>query len=202
MTLPYDVVYLDLDRTLFRTDDFMSKLWQTLADLYGWAKLTQESNRLAGHYVHQDDGQKLYDLSAHLKEVNIEPADAYGRLHHSKLAGDDWLYPDAVKLVGWLSTHSRVEILTYGAHDFQRLKLDFCPKLADVPATIIQTDKADWLRGKTSTLLIDDKPVAAGEGVDVLQIVHGGARQGDATGQRVYGSLSEVLAQLQQNVDK
>ena len=194
-------VYLDLDRTLFRTDEFMGELWQVIAELYREPEYAEEATRLANHYVPQSDGQPLYDLSTHLRALGLNPEMLYPQLVQSRLSEIDWLYDGAVQLIDWLVDNTEVRILTYGAETFQRLKLALCPKLAGIPVTIIQSDKAEWLASQRAAgVLIDDKAVAVPATMQLLHVAH------DASAQQVNGdthdSLTTVFSKLKQIVDK
>lgn len=197
-------IYLDLDRTLFRTDDFTVPLWQTIAELYDRPEYAAEASRVKEYYL-PNDVQPLYGLAHHAASVGIRDRALFDKLANSKLSQTDWLYPGADELITWLRARGAVEVLTWGEDDFQSLKLQLCPLLTALPAHIIQTNKATWLKDRAPALIVDDRPLAPqlkGSGVDAIQILHADARSTGNVAWPVVGSLVELLEYLKQNIDK
>jgi hypothetical protein len=166
-------VYLDVDRTLFDTDLFDTLRWQLLEREYGVD--VAERQRQPTFYSYRDD-MWFYDFSAHMKDMGLPVDEVYERVRCSELADGRLEYPGVRELVEWVQTCGVVRLLTYGADDYQRLKVALCPSLQGLETIVTQSGKGRLFRSQAlarPAWMVDDKPIG-GElpaGVQSTQVV-------------------------------
>lgn len=151
-------VYLDLDRTLFRTND-AGKIWHQIAEHYPNISPEAEKPRAAQFYVRPVEDLYYYDFSAHLRDLGFEPSEVYAYLEASPLANNQLLFDGAVELIDWIKTRATPAILTFGIDDYQRLKIALCPALAGLDVNVTLQPKGEWLKDKGACWLVDDKAI-------------------------------------------
>lgn len=153
-----NVLFLDLDRTLFDTARFMPVLWHALAKRYGLdydhcMALVPQFYRALGDY-------RYYDLKIHLQEgLGIDPDEAIEAVT-PELASYDFMFPDAAELLEWQKTHYEIRVLTFGPEWVQRFKLRFAPDIAHLPCDMILEPKSDFIAREYAGrrgLLVDDR---------------------------------------------
>lgn len=154
------LLLLDFDRTLFRTD----YCWQDFA-----AALAQAANKPDDTYVSsyesflKDEGRlQMIDYNKILGQTGVAKEVIWQNLQKIA-AGKDYLFDDARQLLGQrkkLEEKFELAILTFGQEQYQRLKLNLVPEIADLPQFIIQTLKTDFISSKFAGrrgVLVDDK---------------------------------------------
>ncbi len=152
-------VYLDVDRTLFNTDLFDELRWQLLRQKYGVD--SNERARQPEFYRRWDD-MWFYDFSAHMNDIGISVDEVYEYLHGSALADGRLEYDGVGELVEWIQVHGTARLLTYGADDYQRLKVVLCPSLQGLEIITTQASKGHFFATHTlngSIWMVDDKPI-------------------------------------------
>lgn len=151
------IVYLDLDRTLFKTAD-MDTVWEYIGNVYPEATEAFDS---AENYFHYVGEQYYYDMSAHLASLGLNPEEVYAAVANSDLADGRLQAEGSKELIETLVGDGyEVQVLTFGSDDYQRFKASLCPALREVP--IVTT-----LRAKSEVLeelgiecwLVDDRPL-------------------------------------------
>lgn len=176
MTLP--TVYLDLDRTLFRTDE-VGEIWHELERVHpDVIDAAKEHGRRDEFYIWSDD-MYYHDVSAQLRLLGFDPADIYDELQKSRLGDGRFEYTGCHELISYLKTVANVVILTYGADEYQRFKATLCPSLRGIDLVSIVEPKPPWLRENTAAgWLVDDKPVGNDlpKSVQFVQVCHGGEK--------------------------
>jgi len=153
------LVYLDVDRTLYRTDAANMIVWQQIATMAPEIDPESEYQRGAQFHVSSQNGLYYYDFTRHLEDCGLNAAQIYAALKASPIADNRLLFPGAIELVTWLEAHARVALLTYGSDDYQRLKVALCPALKNLPIYTTQQPKAQWLETTEPCWLVDDKPI-------------------------------------------
>lgn len=194
-------IYVDLDRTLFQTEQ-LPTIVEQLAQLYPQINADRFYDARTEYYV-EAGTQYYHDMSAQLESVGLEPTTVYRALRTSPIADNRLLFPGGEALADWLSKRGNVFILTYGADAYQRCKAALCPALDRLPVITTLENKATWLQrevGDGPALLIDDKPLGneLPNAVAFIQVALEGksaVRQGDWP---AADSLGAVLALLQQ----
>lgn len=194
-------VYLDVDRTLFDTDLFDKLRWQLLEREYGVD--VAERQRQPTFYSYRDD-MWFYDFSAHMKDMGLPVDEVYERVRCSELADGRLEYPGVRELVEWVQTCGVVRLLTYGADDYQRLKVALCPSLQGLETIVTQSGKGRLFRSQAlarPAWMVDDKPIG-GElpaGVQFIQVDFSGAHGKKTEAWPVVASLQNVLEVLQKS---
>lgn len=153
------VVYLDLDRTLFRTSEFGPQKWPLLEKMYPQINGESEHARQSQFYVRNGDSY-AYDFSAHLESLELDLGEVYDILNKSALADGRLEYDGVADLVSWIRQRGEVKVLTYGVDEYQRLKASLCPSLKGVEIITTLRPKAEYLADKGDVWLVDDKYLA------------------------------------------
>lgn len=172
--------YLDLDRTLFRTDQ-AAEVFAMIEQLYpanyharnGYA-------RRAEHYVYprQALGDRVtyyHDVAQWLRDVGIDEQEAFARLSRSTLADGRFEYSGVAQLVSELRAHGDVKLLTYGEDRYQRFKASLCPSLKGLEIITTLEPKSDYLNefGRKGDWVIDDKRIEGLKpGITAIRVVH------------------------------
>lgn len=151
------IIYLDLDRTLFKTGA-VSTLWQSISEQH-----PEIGDAFAGRetYYHYVDDLYYYDMGAHLSALGLEPEAVYGELIASGYADGRFEYDGAGELVESLLDHGYdVRIMTFGSDDYQRFKASLCPSLLGLPIITTLRPKPEVLEDlEDGCWLVDDRPL-------------------------------------------
>lgn len=153
------VVYLDLDRTLYRTSLATKEKWRVVSEWYPHIDGAEAHAAQHDFYVY-DESAYAYDFSAHVAGLGLNVPEAYEILRQSELADGRLEYDGVAELVAHARTIGDVQVLTYGMDDYQRLKASLCPSLASVPVVTTLRPKGEFLQDKGDVWLVDDKPLA------------------------------------------
>lgn len=153
------LVYLDVDRTLYRTDDAAMVVWQLIAAWHPTIDPHVEYKRGVEFRVRGQKGLYYYDFTRHIENCGLDAAATYMALKASPIVDNSLLFPGAIELVSWLKVNSRAALLTYGSDDYQRLKISLCPALQGIPVYTTRQPKAEWLEATEPCWLVDDKPI-------------------------------------------
>lgn len=151
-------VFLDLDRTLYRTTAAGMAKWQKIGELYPQVNAITEHDRQHEFYRRSGDTY-AYDFTAHVEALGLMPEVVYDQLRQSELADGRMEHDGVYDLVSWLQSVADVKILTYGIDDYQRLKASLCPSLQDVEVITTLGGKDEYLQDKGCVWLVDDKPL-------------------------------------------
>lgn len=161
-------LYLDLDRTLFRTTQFCREYWYTLAELFPTIKPEYElTSARQTEFYRYNQGLYTYDLMAHLENIGVDAKEAQRYITRSSLADGRFEYPGVAALIQWARSKGEVAVLTYGMEATQRFKVGLCPSLAGVPIITIlhpktqffQTLLQDDAETRAVIWMVDDKPI-------------------------------------------
>ena len=197
------MVYLDLDRTLYRTDLSGQLIWQEVSRLYPRVDANQRQSQ-RDFYIHRGD-LYAYDFSAHLVSLDLNPVEVYQQIRQSELADGRLEYKGVSDLVSWIRQNGEVKVLTYGVDDFQRLKAALCPSLDGVQVITVLKPKSDFFKNLEldgRVWMVDDKPIGEElpEGVRFIQVIHGGVEAGCWLECPIAMSLSDTLNLLQKSI--
>lgn len=152
-------IFLDLDRTLYRTDLGTQLIWQRIASKFSDVDASRELGRQSEFYVHEGNSYP-YNMRAHLVSLGLEADQVYEYLRRTEIADGRLEYEGVGELVSWARSAGEVSILTYGYDDYQRLKAALCPSIADLGVITTLKPKGDFLRTiQGDAWLVDDKPV-------------------------------------------
>ncbi|MGB4767762.1 MAG: hypothetical protein WBP22_00735 [Candidatus Saccharimonas sp.] len=158
------VFYLDLDRTLFRTEN-ASDIFAMIEELYPESYRTQGAYaRLSEHYVYprseQGDTTTYYhDVTEWLVDIGLNPQEVFARLLKTPIADGRFEYDGVGRLVSALRKRGEVKIFTYGEDRYQRFKANLCPSLRNVDIITTIGSKVEYLNeyGLDGDWMIDDK---------------------------------------------
>ena len=155
-------IYLDLDRTLFKTSEFIGEVWQVIGEVNDGVDSSAELSRLADFYIENqdDDDYRDYDFSKHLKAVGLPVAEVYGVIR-DRLKSDHFEPAGVSRLLRRLDELGlAVKIFTYGRDDFQKLKFDLSPFLAEYELiTTLKPKHTFFEELAQKAILLDDKPI-------------------------------------------
>ena len=195
------VVYLDLDRTLFKTDLGVKLIWQEIAKINSGVDVDRELAAISDFYAYSEDAY-AYDLVTHIASLGLDSSHIFDELRLSEIADGRLEYKGAKELINWINTNGgQVKVLTYGFDDYQRLKASLCPSITSVEVITTLGAKMEYLKDKGNLWLIDDKvPSNIVDNVNFIQAI-GYNDVADATGGRfpVARSLNEVKDLLAKN---
>ena len=151
------IVYLDLDRTLFKTAD-MAAVWEYISNLYPEAADAFDS---AEDYFHYIGDMYYYDMGAHLTSLGLEPTEVYAAVADSELADGRLEIEGTKELIASLVRDGyEVQVLTFGSDDYQRFKASLCPALREVPVVTTLRAKSEVLEELGDECwLVDDRPL-------------------------------------------
>ena len=158
------VFYLDLDRTLFRTEK-ANDIFAMIEQLYPEHYQAQGAYaRLSEHYVYprseQGDTTTYYhDVTEWLVDIGLNPQEVFARLLETPIADGRFEYNGVARLVSELRKRGEVKVFTYGEDRYQRFKANLCPSLLNVDIITTVGSKAEYMNefGKNGDWMIDDK---------------------------------------------
>ena len=169
-------IYVDLDRTIINTTQWLREIAGTLAQLYPVQVTAEEFLAAQPRYMlrpRTNPTAPTYVLAAQLAALGLDAASVIEQLEQTALADGHLQSPAVASMLRVLSHYGTVQILTYGDPITPHCKARLCPAVRALVAqqggqVIITTlqDKAQWLRRAAAAnpgqiiYLIDDKPVA------------------------------------------
>ena len=155
-------LFLDLDRTLFRTSDLDEAEWGLLGQQFGIdseAELARRTN-----FYKYDEKAYYYDFAAHVQAAGLGEEAVFAFLLQSTLADGRMEYDGVAELVAWAKQCGTVHVLTYGPANYQRFKAALCPSLKEVEIITTLQPKGDYFREQCPTdevWMVDDKPIGS-----------------------------------------
>lgn len=155
-------LYLDLDHTLFNTDQANLRFGQVVEALFGITPAQLAHNQTA-FSVQVGGGQHFYRFFAQLASIGIAIDRAKQQMHQA-LMNEDFLYPDARYLLSYLEKHNvSAKVLSLGDPDFQSFKYSLVPELQQYPFICVQALKGEYFQAHASepAMIVDDMHIAA-----------------------------------------
>ena len=187
--------YIDLDRTLFRTDR-VGEIFDSIERLYPHNQHIKEGyEQRHAYYVTSrqtdgDDSSYYHDLVTQLCDAELDCEDVFLKLA-SQIGDGRFEYSGAKELIDTARARGDVKILTYGEDTYQRFKASLCPALTDVEVISIIEPKPQYLNTNAvaGDWIIDDKQMSGVKpGIRAVRIQH------DANVPAEVHSLAEVTA--------
>lgn len=197
-------IFLDLDRTLYKTDLGTQLIWQEIARRFPGINDRRELGRQNEFYVFDGDSY-AYDMRAHLTSLGLDADRVMDYLSRSEIADGRLEYEGANELVSWAREVGEVAILTYGYDDYQRMKASLCPSINGVEIITTLKPKGDFFKTiQGEAWLVDDKPIGdeLPEHVRFVQLLHsdeGEVSPDESSPWYRVDSLRAVLDILQKN---
>lgn len=153
-------VFLDLDRTLFRTSELDEAEWGLLGRQFGIDSEAELARRTDFHV--RTETAYYYDFAAHVRAAGLDEKEAFSFLLQSTLADGRMEYDGVAELVTWAKQRGTVHVLTYGPENYQRFKAALCPSLEGAEIITTLQSKGDYFREQCPTgevWMVDDKPI-------------------------------------------
>lgn len=166
------IVYLDLDRTLFRTE-LSGAMWQYIGDQHPEATGAFEQQEKFYRYV---DELYYYDMSAHLESIGLEAGGIYDELRAAGFADGQFEFEGTKELIESLQELGHdVRLLSFGSEQYQTFKASLCPSLIGLPLVVTQRPKHEVLEDFVEECwLVDDRAIGdeLPGNVSFIQICH------------------------------
>ena len=153
-------VFLDLDRTLFRTSELDEAEWGLLGRQFGIDSEAELARRTDFHV--RTEKAYYYDFAAHVRAAGLDEKEAFSFLLQSTLADGRMEYDGVAELVAWAKQRGTVHVLTYGPANYQRFKAALCPSLEGAEIITTLQSKGEYFREQCPTgevWMVDDKPI-------------------------------------------
>ena len=194
-------VYLDLDRTLFRTNETY-QIWDEIGRLYPQIDAAEQYQKRLDYHLYVGD---LYycDMARHLSDIGLVPEEVYTRLADGRLYDGRFEFEGVHELIEALRGKTDLRIFTFGTDDYQRFKASLCPSLFNIPVVATLRPKAELLTDlNTSCWLVDDKPIGheLPPHAEFVQVNLEGMPLIDTTSWPIFTSLHELREYLVANV--
>lgn len=167
-------LFLDLDRTLFRTSELDEAEWGLLGRQFGIDSEAELARRTDFHV--RTEKAYYYDFAAHVRAAGLDDKEAFSFLLQSALADGRMEYDGVAEVVAWARQRGTVHVLTYGPANYQRFKAALCPSLEGVEIITTLQPKGEYFREQCPTgevWMVDDKPIGSDlpDGVRFIQTV-------------------------------
>ena len=188
------IVYLDLDRTMFRTAGSGEVIFDKIAELFTGFDVKRALVERDDYYVEVGD-LYYHDMSKQLSDNRLEPDEVYAALRQSNLADGRFQFDGCDELIQLLKKRADVRVFTFGPDDFQRFKASLCPALDGLTVITTMRPKAELLRSSPDPAwLVDDKPIGdqLPDTVQFIQVSLEGASVSHDASWPLFYSLREV----------
>ena len=155
-------VFLDLDRTLFRTSELDKAEWGLLGQQFGIDSEAELARRTDFHV--RTEKAYYYDFAAHVRAAGLGEEAVFAFLLQSELADGRMEYDGVAELVTWAKQRGTVHVLTYGPANYQRFKAALCPSLKEAEIITTLQSKSEYFREQCPTgevWMVDDKPIGS-----------------------------------------
>ena len=153
-------LFLDLDRTLFRTSELDEAEWGLLGRQFGIDSEAELARRT--DFYEYDGKAYYYDFAAHVRKAGLGEKAAFAFLLQSELADGRMEYDGVAELVTWAKQRGTVHVLTYGPANYQRFKAALCPSLKEAEIITTLQSKSEYFCEQCPTgevWMVDDKPI-------------------------------------------
>ncbi|MBF1023661.1 MAG: hypothetical protein HXK97_00350 [Candidatus Nanogingivalaceae bacterium] len=194
-------LFLDLDRTLFRTSELDAAEWGLLGRQFGIDSEAELARRTDFHV--RTETAYYYDFAAHVRAVGLDEKEAFSFLLQSTLADGRMEYDGAAELVTWAKQCGTVHVLTYGPANYQRFKAALCPSLKGAEIITTLQSKGDYFREQYLTgevWMVDDKPIG-GDLPDNVRFIQTVEYNGIVAPEHPAWPVATALSQIPEIVD-
>ena len=195
-------LFLDLDRTLFRTSELDAAEWGLLGQQFG-IDSEAELKRRTDFYVRTEKAY-YYDFAAHVQAAELGEEAVFSFLLQSTLADGRMEYDGVAELVAWARQRGTVHVLTYGPANYQRFKAALCPSLKEAEIITTLQSKSEYFREQRPTgevWMVDDKPI--GDDLpDTVRFIQTAEYNGIAAPEHPAWPVATALGQIPGIVDR
>mgnify|MGYP000388904420 CR=1 FL=1 len=194
-------LFLDLDRTLFRTSELDEAEWGLLGRQFGIDSEAELARRTDFHV--RTEKAYYYDFAAHVRAAGLGEEAVFAFLLQSTLADGRMEYDEVAELVAWARQRGSVSVLTYGPKDYQQFKAALCPSLKEVEIITTLQPKGDYFREQCPTdevWMVDDKPIG-GDLPDGVRFIQTAEYNSIAAPEHPAWPVATALSQIPEIVD-
>ncbi len=195
-------LFLDLDRTLFRTSELDEAEWGLLERQFGIDSAAELARRTDFHV--RTEKAYYYDFAAHVRAAGLDEKEAFSFLLQSALADGRMEYDGVAELVTWAKQRGTVHILTYGPANYQQFKAALCPSLKEAEIITTLQSKGDYFREQRLTgkvWMVDDKPIG-GDLPNNVRFIQTAEYNGIAAPEHPAWPVATALGQIPEIVDR
>lgn len=195
-------VFLDLDRTLFRTSELDEAEWGLLGRQFGIDSEAELARRTDFHV--RTETAYYYDFAAHVRAAGLGEEAVFAFLLQSTLADGRMEYDGVAELVAWAKQCGTVHVLTYGPANYQRFKAALCPSLKEAEIITTLQSKGDYFREQCPTgevWMVDDKPIG-GDLPDGVRFIQTAGYNDIAAPEDPAWPVATALSQIPEIVDR
>ena len=195
-------VFLDLDRTLFRTSELDEAEWGLLGRQFGIDSEAELARRTDFHV--RTETAYYYDFAAHVREAGLGEEAVFAFLLQSTLADGRMEYDGVAELVTWAKHRGTVHVLTYGPANYQRFKAALCPSLKEAEIITTLQSKSEYFREQCPTgevWMVDDKPIG-GDLPDNVRFIQTAEYNSIAAPEHPAWPVATALGQIPEIVDR
>lgn len=195
-------VFLDLDRTLFRTSELDKAEWGLLGRQFGIDSEAELARRTDFHV--RTETAYYYDFVAHVRKAGLGEKAAFAFLLQSELADGRMEYDGVAELVTWAKHRGTVHVLTYGPANYQRFKAALCPSLKEAEIITTLQSKSEYFREQCPTgevWMVDDKPIG-GDLPDNVRFIQTAEYNSIAAPEHPAWPVATALGQIPEIVDR
>ena len=195
-------VFLDLDRTLFRTSELDEAEWGLLGRQFGIDSEAELARRTDFHV--RSEKAYYYDFAAHVRAAGLGEEAVFAFLLQSTLADGRMEYDGVAELVTWVGQRGTVHVLTYGPANYQRFKAALCPSLKEAEIITTLQSKGDYFREQCPTgevWMVDDKPIG-GDLPDTVRFIQTAEYNGIVAPEHPAWPVATALSQIPEIVDR
>lgn len=150
--------YLDLDRTLYKTDSAGAAKWRVICQAYPQVNNQAEYDRQQEFYVYSGDTY-AYNFTAHVRSLGLNSAEVYDVIRRSDIADGRLEHEGVTELVSYAQSRGDVKVLTYGFDDYQNLKAALCPSIRGIEVITTLLPKGEYLHDVQNAWMVDDKAI-------------------------------------------
>lgn len=153
-------VYLDLDRTIFRTKN-IDWIWQAICGrIPKMATKSISYDEIGSYYVSNSAGS-YYDFIQHINSYGLSLTEVQSAVDAEGLGDGRFQYPGVSEVINTIiDLGLNCKVLTYGEDVFQRFKAGLCPSLVDIEIITMLSSKSDYFENRPEgAILLDDKPI-------------------------------------------
>lgn len=195
-------LFLDLDRTLFRTSELDEAEWGLLGRQFGIDSEAELARRTDFHV--RTEKAYYYDFTAHVRAAGLGEEAVFAFLLQSTLADGRMEYDGVAEVVAWARQRGTVHVLTYGPANYQRFKAALCPSLEGTEIITTLQPKGDYFREQCPTgevWMVDDKPIG-GDLPDNVRFIQTAEYNGIAVPEHPAWPVATALGQIPEIVDR
>lgn len=123
-------IYVDLDRTIINTTQWLREMAEALAQLYPAQVTAKEFLAAQPRYMlrpRTNPTAPTYVLAAQLAALGLDAASVIEQLEQTALADGHLQYPGVASMLRTLSHYGTVQVLTYGDPITPHCKARLCP---------------------------------------------------------------------------